>query len=244
MLAASGPADLCRRCGKPLGPDVAKFDLGHRDDGPGYNGLEHASCNRAAGGRKGAERRQERRQERDRVAGAVAEVALAVEINHGRDHCSIASAGYLDGDLVLVSLDRYLDYRGDAAGLVAAVSELRDQRDVLGVVVDPHSPGATAIHALEAARITVTKPSASDLAVAHGGFLDLLAAGRMRHQRQPTLDGAMAALEARRLGGATGPERRGSAPADVSPAVACEWAAWALETLPRPVQPIALFGKS
>jgi hypothetical protein len=242
MLATSGPATPCARCGKPLGPDPSQVDLGHRDDGPGYNGLECAKCNRAAGGRKGAERRQERRQERARVAGLVAEVALAVEISHTRDHCSIASAGYLDGDLILVGLARYLDYRGDAAGLVAAVGELREDRDVLAVVVDPHAPAATAIAPLEAARIAVTRPTSSDLAIAHGGWLDLLRAGRVRHQRQPTLDAAMAALEQRRLGGATGPERRGAA-SDVSPAVACEWAAWALETLPRPVQPIALVGK-
>jgi hypothetical protein len=71
-----------------------------------------------------------------------------------------------------------------------------------------------------------------DLVVAHGGFLDLLAAGRIRHQGQPQLTAAARHLEQRRLGGATAPERRGAL-VDVAPAVAAELACWALLTVPR-----------
>jgi hypothetical protein len=72
---------------------------------------------------------------------------------------------------------------------------------------------------------------------AHGNFLDLLAAGRIRHQGQPQLTAAARHLEQRRLGGATAPERRGAL-ADVSPLVAGELACWALLAVPRPLPAI------
>jgi ABC-type amino acid transport substrate-binding protein len=104
---------------------------------------------------------------------------------------------------------------------------------VLAVAVDPHSHAATAIRPLEEAGVTVTKPTASDLAVAHGGFLDALAAGRIRHRGQGELTAAMGHLEQRRLGGASAPERRGAL-VDVARAVAAELAVWALATTPEP----------
>jgi hypothetical protein len=73
-----------------------------------------------------------------------------------------------------------------------------------------------------------------DLVVAHGRFLDLLAAGQIRHQGQSQLTSAARALEQRRLGGATAPERRGAV-VDVGPAVAAELACWALLTIKPPL---------
>lgn len=37
--------------------DATRIDLGHNPDRTGYNGLEHASCNRAAGNRSARRRR-------------------------------------------------------------------------------------------------------------------------------------------------------------------------------------------
>jgi len=225
LLAAYEPIDPCWRCGFPLGPDPSRLDLGHRDDGPGWAGLEHAKCSRAAGARKGNALRRARRAERKTI---VAECAIALEISDDRQHTSIVAAGHLSDELVLLELAMYLD----GTDPVAAVLELQSQRTVLAVVVDPHSHAATTIAPLEAAGVVITRPSSVDLVVAHGGFLDLLAAGRIRHQGQPQLTAAARHLEQRRLGGATAPERRGAL-VDVAPAVAAELAAWALLTVPR-----------
>ena len=167
----------------------------------------------------------------------VTEVALALEISEDRQHCSIVAAGHLEGDLVLLELVCYLD----GTDPTAAVLALRAERTVLAVVVDPHSHAATVIRPLEAAGVEVTKPTSSDLVVAHGGFLDALAAGRVRHQGQAELTAAMRHLEQRRLGGASAPERRGAA-VDVAPAVAAELAAWALLFAEPKQAPFAFFG--
>jgi hypothetical protein len=121
------------------------------------------------------------------------------------------------------------------------VQRLRDERNVLVVVVDEHSHAATTIRPLETAGVKITRPASADLVCAHGGFLDALRAGRIRHQGQPALTTAMRHLEQRRLGGSTAPERRG-APVDVAPAVAAELAVWGLENAPRQVEPFAVWG--
>lgn len=223
------PGTVCWRCGRPILAGQP-WDLGHDDDNPAlYRGPEHARCSRQAGARKGNQRR---RQHRDRMIAMVAEVALGIEISEDRAHTSVVAAGRLEHDLVLVDLLAYLD----GTDPVSSVLAIRAERKVLAVVVDPHSNAATAIKPLEAAKVKVTQPTSSDLVVAHGGFLDALAAGRIRHQGQERLTAAARHLEQRRLGGASAPERRG-APVDVAPAVAAELAAWALETAPRPVAP-------
>jgi hypothetical protein len=219
LLAVYDPADPCARCGRPLGPVPQLLDLGHTDDRAGYSGLEHRRCNRAAGARLG----NTRRRQRERGIRMATEIALALEISEDRQHTSIVAAGHLQGDLVLLELARYLD----GTDPTEVVLELQRQRTVRAVVIDPHSHAATAIGPLEAAGVRITKPSSVDLVVAHGMFLDTLAAGRIRHQGQAELTAAMRHLEQRRLGGATAPERRGAL-VDVAPAVAAELACRAL----------------
>jgi hypothetical protein len=224
LLAVSTPATPCWRCGRPLGRDPSRIDLGHRDDGPGWAGLEHDTCNRAAGARKGNAMRRARR---ERSRQMVSQVTMALEISEDRQHCSIVTAGSLRDGLVLLDLAAYLN----GTDPVAAVRKLQKDQELAAVVIDPHSHAATAIRPLEGAGVTVTRPTSGDIAEAHGLFLDELAAGRIRHLGQPELTGAMRHLEQRRLGGATAAERRGAL-VDVSPAVAAELAVWALKTQP------------
>jgi hypothetical protein len=216
----------CPRCGLPMLPGQA-LDLDHTDDRAGYLGMSHAICNRRAGGRLGAARRRDLSSPTERII-MVAEVALALEISEDRAHCSLVTAGLLPEDLVLLELAAYLE----GTDPVAAVLELQATRTLLAVTIDPHSNATTTIGPLEDAGVKITRPSSVDLAIAHGNFLDLLAAGRIRHQGQAQLTAAARHLEQRRLGGATAPERRGAL-VDVAPAVAAELAAWALLSAPK-----------
>jgi hypothetical protein len=162
--------------------------------------------------------------------------ALGIEIAEDRRHTSIAAAGYIDGGFVLVELAAYID----GTDPVAEVLRLRAERTVSAVAVDPRSPAATALKPLKDAGIDVTELSTHDVAVAHGEFLDAVAAGRLRHSGQAELTTAIRHGQQRRLGGGSAWERRGAS-VDVAPAVAAEIAVWTLEHV-RPSTPFALWG--
>ena len=156
------------------------------------------------------------------------ECVLAVEVAEDRAHVSIAAAGRLDG-WVTVELAAYLT---GVSETVTAVLGLRTERTVSAVVVDPHSGAANLIRPLTDAGVAVTQPTTSDVAVAHGAFLDLVAAGGLRHVGHPALDAAVRAGAQRRLGGASAWDRRAGGPVDVSPVVAAELAVWGLLNAP------------
>ena len=217
----------CWRCGRRILPGQP-WDLGHDDEDRGrYRGPEHAGCNRKAGGRLGAARRMARRKGRTMLR----ECVLALEVSEDRGHVSIGAAGRLDG-AVCVELAGYLD---EVTGAVAAVLGLRAERTVSAVVVDPHSGAANLVKPLTEAGVVVTQPSTSDVVIAHGQFLDLVAAGDLRHVGHPALDAAVRVGAQRRLGGATAWDRRAGGAVDVSPVVACELALWGLLNAPPEV---------
>jgi hypothetical protein len=222
-VAPYATGSACVRCGRPILPGQP-WDLDHTDDRAGYLGVAHAGCNRAAGGRKGNARSRQRRNARlERIKRMVTECALGVEVADARDHVSIAAAGYIDGGFILVELAAYLE----TTDPVPEVLRLCGERTVHAVALDPRSPAATAVAPLQAAGVNLIELSTHDVAVAHGGFVDALAAGRLRHTGQPELTSAIRHGQQRRLGGATAWERRGAA-VDVSPALAAEIAVWAL----------------
>jgi len=204
------------------------LDLDHRDDGNGYAGWSHAHCNRSAGARLGNARRNRARGDGRRRM--LTTCTLGIEIAEDRSRTSIAAAGSIGGDAVLVELAAYLE----GTDPTTAVLRLQAERTVLAVVVDPRSPAATTIELLTDAGVRVTELSTHDLAVAHGQFLDTLAAGRLKHAGQPELTAAVRHGTQRPLGGADAWQRRGTA-VDVSPLAAATLAVWAL--LRRPAIP-------
>lgn len=226
----------CVRCGRPMLPGQP-VDLDHTDDRDGYRGFAHRLCNQSAGGKLGAARRQARRAARqERIKQVLSDdVVLALEISEDRRHTSVVAAGMVDG-YTLVDLVSYLDGVGTAVG---EVLDLRAERTVAAVVIDPHSHAATLIKPLADAGVTVTQPSTSDVVVATGELLDLLADGKLRHTGRPELDAAVRHGVQRRLAGAAAWDRRG-AQVDVGPLTAATLATWGLAHAPR----VPFFGGS
>jgi hypothetical protein len=153
---------------------------------------------------------------------------LAVEVSEDRLHTLVAAAGEYER-MVLVELAAYLD---GTAGVVDAVQELRVNRRVDAVAIDPHSHAANLIRMLTEAGIRVTELSSRDVAAAHGQFLDELAAGRLRHVGDPRLDAAVRHATQRPLGGGDTWLRRG-VPVDVSPLTAATLAHWVAQERQR-----------
>jgi hypothetical protein len=202
-------------------------DLDHRDDGNGYAGWSHAHCNRRAGAVRGNRMRGvQRNARRERIKRMLAECYLGIEIAEDRLHTSIAAAGPIDDGRILVSLECYLD----GTDPVAEVLRLRQERTVLAVVLDPGSPGATLVKLLKDAGIGFTEMSSHDVAVSHGQFVDLLGAGKLKVVPDARLTQAVKHGQDRRLGGASAWERRGAV-VDVSPALAAEFAVWAVQNV-------------
>jgi hypothetical protein len=211
------------RCGKPIyrGEPV---DLDHHDDRPGWAGMAHARCNRAAGARRGNALRKVRIRMHDQV--------LAVAISLDRQHTAILAAGRLDDDTTAVEVAGYLDGTDTAP----AVRDLAAERNVTRCVVDPRSPAATIIAALKTLGLDVIEPNAHDLAVAHGRFIDELRAGRLRYVPHPALTAAVQHADTRPLAGAEALARR-HVEADAAPLEAAELAAWGLLCAPPPRLP-------
>ena len=119
---------------------------------------------------------------------------------------------------------------------VGRLVELKSRYRPVAVVIDPRSQAVTLIKPLKDAGITAVEPSARDVAVAHGEFLDMIAAGDLAHLGQKELTDAVRAAMDRPLAGAAALQRK--VPVDQSPLMAAELAVWAL--LHGPPQPFFL----
>jgi hypothetical protein len=160
------------------------------------------------------------------------EVTFAVEISEKRDRASIVAAGReKDGPRLVVDLVWY-DHPRNAVARLAALNE---KHDPVAVVVDPRSQAATLLRPLAEAGVFVTEPATSDVAVAHGEFLDLVNDGVLVHLDQPPLTAAVRAAQQRALAGAQAIERRVGV--DQSPLVAAELACWAFRRWEELAQP-------
>lgn len=197
---ASAYGTPCVRCGRLMHPGQ-QLDLDHRDDGPGWLGFAHARCNRQAGGRKGRAAQMERKRQMEQKQEAV----LAVEVTADRDLTALVGCRDRDG-LPFVFVAGLLQGTHLAVGEVAAIAEERKLRTV---VVDPHSHGANLIEPLRQARQRITEVTATDLASAHGDFLDMLGAGQLRHDGHQALRDAARRGMRRKLGGASAWDERG-----------------------------------
>ena len=136
--AVSSGTVPCARCGILILPGQA-WDLGHRDDGPGYAGAEHRGCNRTAGARVGRERAElaRRANERRRYL-PIVEARLAVSVAEDRRRVSIGAAYRLEAwGVAVLELAGYRSTARAMGHLDGLVGDLPVAGDV---VADPRAP--------------------------------------------------------------------------------------------------------
>jgi hypothetical protein len=100
------------------------------------------------------------------------------------------------------------------------------KHDPVCVVVDPKSNAGTLLKPLGDAGVAITQPTAADVAIAHGEFLDLVNDGHLIHLNQPPLTAAVKVAMQRNLSGAKAWERQIEGDIDQSPLVAATLACW------------------
>lgn len=148
-------------------------------------------------------------------------VAFGAAISEDRRHAAVVAAGRSAAGKVLVDLSPFY---GHPALVVGKLAELAGRHEPVGVVVNPKSQSGTMLRPLAEAGITVTKPSAEDVAAAHGEFLDLVAGHGLEHLDQEPLTKAVRAAQQRPLAGANAWEPRVGV--DQCPLVAANLAVW------------------
>lgn len=151
------------------------------------------------------------------------EVAFGAAISEDRKRGAIVAAGREQGGTrILVDLAPFYDH---PRLLVARMEQLWEKHDPVAVAVNPKSQSATLVGALAEIGILVKQPTAEDMAVAHGKFLDLTNDGGLAHLDQKPLTDAVRAAQQRPLSGASAWDPK--VQVDQSPLVAATLAVWA-----------------
>jgi hypothetical protein len=138
-----------------------------------------------------------------------------------RQHGAIVAAGRSETGKLLVDL---APFYGHPRLLVARMAELYLKHDPVAVVVNPKSHSGTLIKPLADEGIIAVQPTAQDVAVAHGEFLDLVENQMMEHLDQPPLTAAVRGAQQRAVAGAQAWEPR--VETDQAPLVAATLACW------------------
>jgi hypothetical protein len=160
------------------------------------------------------------------------EVAFGCAISEDRKHGSVVAAGRSETGKILVDLAPFYDH---PRLLVARMARLYAKHDPVAVVVNPKSQSGTLVKPLADEGIVVVKPSAEDVAVAHGEFLDLVNNGALEHLGQEPLTAAVRAAQQRPLAGAQAWDPK--VPVDQGPLVAATLAVWAFARWEELAQP-------
>ena len=148
-------------------------------------------------------------------------VAFGAEISEDRQHCAIVAA-WRDDQRRMVPEEVWYAH---PAGAVDRIEQLWVRHEPVAVVVDDRAPGATLVAPLAERGIVTVQPSAADLAMATGEFMDLVTQHKLRQLGQPGLTAAVRAAVQRMLAGGRAWDRRG---AEQALLVAGTLACWAL----------------
>jgi hypothetical protein len=161
----------------------------------------------------------------------VSEIALGAAISEDRQRASVVAAGRNEAGKLLVDLVFYDHPRG----VIARLEGLYLSHDPVAVVVNAKAQSGTLIEPLRAAGIIAVQPSAEDVAVAHGWFLDMLGDNALQHLSQQPLTDAVRAAQQRPLSGAKAWDPKVAV--DQGPLVAATLATWAFTRWEELAQP-------
>jgi phage terminase large subunit-like protein len=164
----------------------------------------------------------------------VGRVALALDVTPDRQWASIAAAGRRADGLTHLEL---IEHRSGTGWIVERLTGLIEKWSPFCVVVDAGSAAGSLIPELEAAGVTITRPTVREVAGAAGALFDATRPETLgvRHLGQVPLTRAVAGAAQRPLADSWTWNRRGSAVV-ISPLVACSLASWGLVAHGRPLQ--------
>jgi phage terminase large subunit-like protein len=170
----------------------------------------------------------------DQRSEPVGRVAVALDVTPDRQWASIASAGRRADGLTHIEL---IEHRAGTGWIVERLTALIGKWSPYCVVVDAGSAAGSLIPELEAAGVTITRPTVRDVAGAAGALFDATRPETLgvRHLGQLPLTRAVAGAVQRPLADAWTWNRRGSTVV-ISPLVACSLASWGLVSHGRPLQ--------
>lgn len=151
------------------------------------------------------------------------EFTLSAAISEDRQHASVAVARRSRANPAKVLVD--LRFYGHPRLVVAWLSGAYAFSEPAVLAVNPKSQSGTLIEPLKAEGIIAREPTAEDVAVAHGEFLDMVAGGSLEHLDQKPLTDAVRAAQQRPLAGAKAWEPR--LDVDQGPLVTATLALWA-----------------
>jgi phage terminase large subunit-like protein len=164
----------------------------------------------------------------------VGRVALALDISPDRQWASIAAAGRRSDGLTHIEL---IEHRAGTSWVVERLTALIGKWSPYCVVVDAGSAAGSLLPELEAAGVTVTRPTVREVAGAAAALFDATRPETLgvRHLGQVPLTRAVAGAVQRPLADAWAWNRRGSTVV-ISPLVAASLASWGLVAHGRPLQ--------
>jgi hypothetical protein len=161
------------------------------------------------------------------VSGAEGACAFAAEISEDRSRCVVASAWREPSGRPVAEIV----WKGHPVLAPAEIARLCAAHAPAAVVIDGRSPSATLLGPLAGCGVAVKQPSAQEIAIAWGEFMDLVRDGQLAHLDQPELTEAVRAARPRWLAGGHAWERR--VVVDQAPLIAATLAVWGLLHVPR-----------
>lgn len=166
----------------------------------------------------------------DEQSELVGRPSFAIHVARDRSWAAIGVAGLRADGLMHIEL---VDYRLGTQWVVDRAVQLRDRWKPCAIVVDAATAAGSLIADLEAKGLEIVKPSAKDVAHAHGQFMDGVAPKEgeptVRYIPHPALDVALAGAADRPLSDAKAWDAK-AATTESSPLIAVTEALWGFAT--------------